>query len=114
MKILYVHDYDEPTGGAEMLMFRLRDAMRARGHDARLFASSAGLATTASGTADDHGFGTKSCFRGLVKAANPMAAVSLRRVLRTFRPDVVHVGMFLTQLSPLILPFLRDVPSVYQ
>ena len=36
----------------------------------------------------------------------------LRRVLKSFRPDVVFVKMFLTQLSPLILPLLRDVPSV--
>jgi glycosyltransferase involved in cell wall biosynthesis len=36
----------------------------------------------------------------------------LRRVLTVFQPDVVHVKMFLTQLSPLILPLLRSVPSL--
>jgi len=30
-----------------------------------------------------------------------------------FQPDVVHVKIFLTQLSPLILPLLKDVPSLY-
>jgi glycosyltransferase involved in cell wall biosynthesis len=37
----------------------------------------------------------------------------LKDIMREFRPDVVHVKMFLTQMSPLILPLLKDVPSVY-
>lgn len=37
----------------------------------------------------------------------------LREVLRVWQPDVVHVRMFLTQLSPLILPLLEDVPALY-
>jgi glycosyltransferase involved in cell wall biosynthesis len=36
----------------------------------------------------------------------------LRRTLRDFRPDVVHVRMFLTQLSPRILPLLAGVPAL--
>src|SRR4051812_719121 len=113
MKILYLQDHDEILGEAEMMMFRLRDGMRRLGHDARLFASSAGIFHESSGNAEYQCFGTKSRFRGLNQAANPRAALSLRRVLAEFRPDVVHVGMFLTQLSPLILPVLRKVPSIY-
>jgi glycosyltransferase involved in cell wall biosynthesis len=48
----------------------------------------------------------------LLKAANPHALWRLRQVKREFRPDVVFVKMFLTQLSPIILPLLRDVPAV--
>jgi glycosyltransferase involved in cell wall biosynthesis len=40
--------------------------------------------------------------------------VRLRRILREFAPDVVHARLFLTQLSPLVLPLLRNVPSIYQ
>jgi glycosyltransferase involved in cell wall biosynthesis len=36
----------------------------------------------------------------------------MRRVLAEFRPDVVHVGLFLTELSPSFLPLLRDIPSL--
>src|SRR5262249_54288339 len=32
--------------------------------------------------------------------------------LAEFRPEVVHVRIFLTQLSPLILPLLRGIPSI--
>ena len=37
----------------------------------------------------------------------------LTRVLAEFQPDVVHVKIFLTQLSPLILTLLHNIPSLY-
>jgi glycosyltransferase involved in cell wall biosynthesis len=42
-----------------------------------------------------------------------MAPIALRRALASFRPDVVHVRMFLTQIGPLVLPLLRAVPAVH-
>src|SRR5207249_3095669 len=77
----------------------------------RLFASSAGGNGVPS-LADYTCFGTASKFRTLLQSANPWAFVALRRVLAEFQPDVVHVKMFLTQLSPLILPLLKRVPSI--
>jgi hypothetical protein len=103
VKILLVNDYAVRQGGAEVLLLRLRDALRERGHDVRLFASNAkedGNCTPADYTCR----GTTSRFRTLLQVANPWAAIGLRNVLRSFQPDVVHVKIFLTQLSPLILP----------
>lgn len=112
MKILLVNDYATPTGGAELSMLRLRNGLRERGHDVRLFASSARPGAGDS-FADYECFGTTSPFRTLLQTANPLAFWQLRRTLAEFRPDVVHVKIFLTQLSPLILPLLKDVPSLY-
>ncbi len=112
MKILLITDYATPTGGAEILTIALRDGLRSRGHDARLFASSA-RPLNAESQADYHCFGTLSRFRTLLQTANFWAFWKLRRVLSEFQPDVVHVTMFLTQLSPLILPLLRKIPSLY-
>lgn len=109
MKILLVNDYSTPTGGAEIRMLGVRDGLRERGHDARLFAGSA--QPTTGNAADYECFGTLSRFRSLLQTANPFAYVELKRVLAEFRPDVVHVRIFLTQLSPLILPLLRNIPS---
>ncbi len=109
MKVLLVNDYAPRFGGAERMLFRLRDLLRERGHDARTFTSSAGGAQDA----DYSCAGTLGSFRTLLQTANPHAALRLRSVLREFRPDVVSVKLFLTQLSPLILPMLADVPSVY-
>lgn len=112
MKILLVNDYATPTGGAELMMLALRDGLRQRGHDARLFASC--VQRDASGSlADYECFGTTSSFRTLLQTANPWAFRQLDRVLAEFQPDVVHVRIFLTQLSPLILPLLKDRPSLY-
>jgi glycosyltransferase involved in cell wall biosynthesis len=59
-------------------------------------------------------FGSVSRLRVAVQTLNVSAYWTLRRILHEFKPDVVHARMFLTQLSPLILPLLQTVPSVYQ
>lgn len=112
MKILLLNDVGAPHGGAEVLTYSLRDGLVERGHDARVFASSAPSEAGAS-RADYECFGTTSHLRTLNRVANPSAFLGLRRVLRDFRPDVVHVRMFLSQLSPLILPLLAEVPTLY-
>ena len=112
MKVLIVHDYAAPQGGAEVLTLALRDGLRRRGHDARIFASRAG--GVGRPAVDFDCFGTTSRWRTLLQTANPAAMSALARVLSDFRPAVVHVRMFLTQLSPLILPVLRGVPSLYR
>lgn len=111
MRILIVHDYGVPVGGAEHLCLTLRDGLRARGHDARLFASAAEPLPDLPRIADYTAYGSMR-WRRVLQAANPAAAAALRRVIADFRPDVVHVRMFMTQLSPLILPALRAVPSL--
>lgn len=111
MRILILNDYGTLGGGAERVSLLLRDGFRSRGHSARLFASSArplGLPNLA----DDQCFGSESSLRRILGTANPSAVIGLRRLLREFRPDVVHVRMFLTQLSPMVLPLLREVPCV--
>lgn len=111
MRVLLVNDYGTPTGGAENMCLMLRDELRRRGHEARFFASTA-RPLDVDVLADDTCLGTTSRFRTLLQSANPWAAQRLRAVIQDFRPDVVHVRIFLTQLSPLILPVLRNVPSV--
>jgi len=112
MKILLVNDYATPVGGVEILILMLRDRLRERGHEVHVFASSAQSGEEES-FADYECFGTTSRFRTLLQTANPWAYWRLRRVLASFQPEVVHVLLHLTQLSPLILPLLRNVPSVY-
>jgi len=113
MRVLLLNDYANAAGGAEVQLRGLRAELRRRGHDARLFASVAGR-TAGDGYADYDCFGTLSSGRALVQTANVAAQRSLDRVIATFKPDIVHVTMFLTQLSPLILRSLRDIPCIYQ
>jgi len=112
MKVLLLNDYATPTAGAELLTLWLRDALRESGHDARVLASRAQL-IPGPAFADADCFGASGRMQTLSALVNPSAARSLRRELESFRPDVVHVNMFMWQLSPSILPVLRTVPSVY-
>jgi glycosyltransferase involved in cell wall biosynthesis len=112
LRVLVVNDYASSFGGAEVLSRRLRDGLRARGHEARLFATDL-RSERGDNFADETCRGTTSGLRTGLQSWNPWARARLREVLAGFRPDVVHVRMFLTQLSPSILPLLRDVPSVY-
>ena len=112
MRILLISDWSVPRGGAEVLTVALRAELRRRGHDARVFASSVdGTAGFSDYTC--RGFALGSPLQTIASTANPFAAAGLRRVLREFAPDVVHVRMCLSQLSPLILPLLYKVPAVY-
>ena len=112
MKILLVSDYSVPRGGNEVVTLSLRDGLRARGHDVRLFASLA-YADAGAEPAEYNCFGTATPLRAALWCGNPSAFLGLRRAMADFRPDVVHVRLFLSQLSPLILPLLREVPAVY-
>ena len=112
MRILLVNDYATATAGAERITLDLRDGLRARGHEVRVFASRAQLIAGES-FADATCWGTNTRVQTLTSTVNPSAARALRRELAKFAPDLVQVHMFLWQLSPSILPLLRDVPSVY-
>lgn len=112
MKILLLNDFGTLQGGAEAQLAALRAALRTRGHDARLFTTSApygGLPFQS----DYLCWGTTTPLRAVTQVLNPSAYWALRRVLRTFQPDVVHARVIFWQLSPAILPLLRDVPSVF-
>lgn len=112
MKILLVNDYSTATAGAERVTLQMRDALRARGHVVRVFASRAEL-IPGERFADASAFGTTTRLQTLTSTVNVSAARALARELRTFAPDVVQVHLFLWQLSPSILAVLRDVPAVY-
>lgn len=112
MKILLVSDYGYLAGGAEVMTANLQGELMRRGHDVRLFSTDI-TGKQQRNFADETCFGTESGFRTLLQTANPWAYRSLSMVLKEFCPDVVHVRLFLTQLSPLICPLLEHFPSIY-
>ncbi|BAY86984.1 group 1 glycosyl transferase [Calothrix parasitica NIES-267] len=114
MKILLLNDIGTATGGAETQMLSLRDNLRSLSHDVRLFSSVAKPVADSPLLCEYSCFGTNSLFQVISQTANVSAYLNLRRVLAEFQPDIVHVRMFMWQLSPLILPLLKDVPCLYQ
>ena len=112
MKVLLVNDYGYEAGGAEIIIYTLRDALRGRGHEVRVFASSASDGKLPL-RADELCHGTLHEARTNLQCMNLSAFRSLRNLIRSFKPDIVHVNLYLTQLSPFILRALARVPSVY-
>lgn len=112
MKILLIHDNPNLQGGAETNILLLKEGLRRRGHDVRLFTSRANI-DKADLNPEYTCFGTTSRWRTLLQSANPWAYFALRRTIQEFRPDVVYAQIFLTQLSPLILPLLKNIPAIH-
>lgn len=108
-------DYGYLEGGAELLMHMLAENLRNQGHEVKIFASTA-RPQSAHGKpviGDEWCYGTTSRLRAIVQSANPWSAWKLKKVIEDFKPDVVHLHMFLTQHSPLILNVLQKLPVVY-
>src|ERR1022692_2950197 len=101
MRVLLLNDFATPTAGAERVTLWLRDGLRGAGHEARVLASRAQW-IPGPAFADVDCFGAMGRVQTLSSVANPSASRSLRRELEAFRPDVVHVNMFMWQLSPSI------------
>ena len=114
MKILLIHDIGTATGGAELQMLSLRQGLRDLGHDVRLFSSLATPVKDSKFVADYSCSGTNTLLQVLTQTINPSAYLTLRRILQEFQPDVVHVRMFMWQMSPAILTLLKGIPCIYQ
>ena len=95
-------------------MLAIRRSLEARGHQVRLFASSAELVPGFPLLAERSCHGRNDLAAVALQSANPTAWHALRREMREYPPDMVHIRSFLWQLSPLILPLLSDVPVLHQ
>ena len=111
-RILIVSDYAGSRGGCELLAQTFRNGLRERGVDAYLLASTVDAFEQAQAP-DGVFWGTSGRARCFPEIFNPSARAQLRKALRTFNPDVVHLLMFMTQASPAILPLLANRPVVY-
>ncbi len=109
MKLLLINDVADPRGGAEIMTRTLMQGLARRGHEVRVLASDVGEPDAdylCKGAAD----GARQMLR---QTWNPSARRAVAAAIQDFQPDVAHVRMHLTQLSPAILGPLREVPSVY-
>lgn len=76
MRILIVNDYGSEVGGAEMYVFALRALLESRGHEVRLVADRPRLIHYVS------------------RVFNPWYLVKFLAVIRSWKPDVVHIHKF--------------------
>lgn len=105
MKILFVNDYREPIGGAEVYMSMVKERLEAEGHTVELFTTDIGR--------DEYRrrLRTVSLVTMLRRIFDPSTLLRFRTVLRRFRPDVVHIHSYF-ELSPSFLLLCKSIPTV--
>jgi glycosyltransferase involved in cell wall biosynthesis len=111
MRVLLVTDWPPLEGGTEQYVSALSDRLRACGDEVGLLTSSAGSAGGGRATFVAYGSSSRAG-RAFTQVANPAAFGTVRRAVAGFRPDVVHVNMFLSYLSPIALDGLGRTPVV--
>ncbi|MEE4212393.1 MAG: glycosyltransferase, partial [Parvularcula sp.] len=114
MRILYVNDYADLSGGAELQLENLRRGIEGKGATTHFFGTAVPIGEPPSYADGTQTQGFTGRMQVATSAFNPFALQDLRRVLASFEPDLVHIRMFLWQLSPAILLPLRHIPVIYQ
>ncbi len=110
MKVLMVNKFLYPNGGSETYIFKLGEALEAKGHEVQFFGMEhegrcvGNKVNAYTSDMDFHG-GSK-----LAKLTYPLKTVyskearkKIRLVLDDFKPDVVHLNNFNYQLTPSII-----------
>ena len=111
MKILIVNNLATMHGGAEAMIAELRRGMEEQGHQVRILCSSEKGNGENIADAEFLAGREGSSLMRLLYIFNPFALLALRRELRNFQPDVVHLHT-LSKASPLILLPLKKFPTV--
>lgn len=111
MRVLLATDWPGAGGGVENYLTIVAGALFALGDEVRLLTSSVGAGAA---VAQYLAPGSRHPLaQSVLQIANPAAARTMRRAVREFRPDVVHVSMFEMHLSPSVLTAAaREVPVV--
>lgn len=111
MRILLVTDWVSNEGGVENYHRWIRAPLEDAGDEVRLLVSAAG--SRAGGQAEYVARSARSVgVQGVLQVVNPFSAATMRRAIREFRPDVIHVTMFEMHLSPSVVLAAKGVPTV--
>lgn len=111
MKILIINNLGTLHGGAEAMIFQLRSNLENDGHTVRVLSGSEKGSGEKIADASFLTFSPNSFFFRVMYVFNPFALLSLKRELRDFRPDVVHLHT-ISKASPFILAPLKKYPTV--
>lgn len=120
MKVLFVNKYLYQRGGAETYMIKLGEYMKSVGHEVEYFGmhddknivfNSAGAYTD---NIDFHSSSLKYITYPFTIIYSHKARVQIRRVIESFKPDVVHINNFNYQLTPSIIYEIKkhNIPIV--
>lgn len=111
MKILMINNLGTLHGGAEAMIFQLKNNLENEGHTVRVLAGSEQGSGKKIADASFLTFRQNSFIFRAMYIFNPFALLALKRELRDFRPDIVHLHT-ISKASPFILALLKKYPTV--
>lgn len=112
MKILRILSSGYEQGGAENGIVLMQSILKERGHEVKIMASNLRMDLP---RIDDFTFTatTKNRVAGVFyRLFNPHSYFLLRKVLKEYKPDIVHIHT-MGEVSPSVLFLLRRIPTVF-
>lgn len=112
MKILFINDYGFPEGGVESYIENLKKILEKKGHQVRIFSSDFHPEMRHFNDYEFKSINTNSLLRFVPYTFNLNSYFSLKKVIKKYKPDIVHLHYFFYHTSPSILLLLKDIPTV--
>lgn len=113
MRVLFINDYGVEVGGVETYIVSLKKALVKEGHDVRIFSATTEKHKATFSDYTFPGINEYSLFRFIPYTFNIKAVMNLKKVLKEFKPDIVHIHYIYYHFSPSILLALRKYPTIY-
>ena len=111
MKIIQIISLGYETGGAEYIVKRLKEILIFRGHEVIVLSSDIGSDKKRFSDIEFKGMNPSNPAKLLFHLFNPYSYFKLRSLLKTFKPDIVHIHT-MNELSPSILFLLSQTPTI--
>ena len=112
MKILIINDFGYPEGGVETYLVNLRNLLEKRANIVKILTSDSHPELPHFNDYSFKSINPKSIFRVIPFLMNLYAYISLKRIIKNFKPDLVHLNYIFYHTSPSILLLLKNIPVV--
>jgi glycosyltransferase involved in cell wall biosynthesis len=111
MKILHINSFGYSAGGTETSIAQLKKELVNRGHQVKVLTSNRNIDNSSFSDYQFNDPGKYRFLRIIYRLFNPYSFMVLRKVLKEFNPDIVHLHR-MDLISPSVLFLLRRRPTV--
>lgn len=111
MKILMIISSGSISGGAENLVFKTKELLESKGHDVKILSSDLNQYVEHFSDYEFKHINPKNPLKLLFFLFNPSAFFSMRKILKEYKPDVVHLHV-MNQVTPSVSFLLKKYPTV--
>jgi len=112
LKILIISDYGFLFGGTETLVLNQKRGLIRRGHAVRIFSSNIAYERDHFSEYRFSGLNENSAIEWINRIFNFRSYFKLKKILKEFKPDIVHLHNIYYQVSPSVLKCLKNTPTI--